>query len=265
MNKIEMDNNNLYINYCKYILEDKGFFDIPKDERRLVLIDGSNLLYLMANQIENGKFKVNITDIALILNSYFRDTFGNSNFIIDIVLKHMYSFLPETISQKQKVDNVIYSYVRRPIANDIHEGDLSEEDLAMERRNKSYDDAVIFSKLYAYSNFIPKENIILISCDKYADYKSVFRLVKSGYDIHAVEVSHYFTHQDDYLHTQSYLHNFEYNEENTVQDDIEDILKHVRRVSSIPIRKYIYNMLGLSRYVPRASCSPDIPNVLPTP
>lgn len=257
-----MDYNNLYVSYCENILEKKGFFEIPKDERKMIIIDGSNLLHGMNAQIENNKFKVDINQVTNSINNYFTKKLPKSKFLIDIVMKHLYSFLPETINNN-KLNNVIYSYERRPIPNNINEGNITENQLLTEKGNDSYDDAVIFAKLYAYSHFMPMNNIIVVSCDGYKDYRNIFRLHPKGYDVHVVETSYYFTDHDDDIHSQSYLHFISYENNASLVEEMGPIVRSFYRLSNLDLRRFMYNDLGIANFHYRHTCAPNANVSLP--
>lgn len=245
--------NENYDSYIKSILFNIGFLSVPYEDRVVILIDGSNLVHPMSTQIEKGIYKRNINNVVRAIKSYFTDLAPTCNLVIDIVMKHLYSFLPETIDFGPDYNDVIMSYTRRPQPNNPNEGNLTEAQINLQKTNPSYDDAIILRKLYVYSAYAPIQNIFLVSCDGYKDYRTVFRLSNNGLDFQAVETTYYIVNNKSVV--EKFLHNITYQQNKLLEQDIDTILQNVNRVSNVPLREYIYTYLNISRYYRNMECS----------
>ena len=168
-------------------------------------------------------------------------------------MKHLYSFLPETINFGPDYNDVIMSYTRRPQPNNPNEGNLTEAEINLQKTNPSYDDAIILRKLYVYSSYVPIQNIFLVSCDGYKDYRQVFRLSDTGVDFQAIETTYYT--MDKRPVVESFLHNITYEENKLLRQDIDALLQDVNKISNVPLRQYIYTYLNISKYYRDSSCS----------
>lgn len=255
MNTSNLNNNGEYVIYMLDIVKDIGFLNPNKKSKIIVLIDGANLLYRLNDYNEQNKISLTLSQAIENIYNYIHSIHNSDKslptceILIDIVLRNFYSFPISTLELNKRHPYMIVSYVRRPIPNDKNEGDIPWDIIDDQRKKVSeYDDAVLFRKIYAYSQIVSLDNIYLFSCDGYNNYTKFLRLVnpssikghlKQNFfdkfpDFEVIEETFTSTINDKFMHFFSYNINF-----NMVKVYYR-IWNNVNKISNNALEKYLF-------------------------
>ena len=126
---------------------------------RVVVVDGNNILFAPDAAAEKGN-KIPLSEIIQAIVAFLQTDLPNCPLTVDIVFKNLPHYDPEDYLLALKQETalpVIVSYT-----------DLMDW-RQLGTRFREFDDFLTLKKVVAYSELLGPENVILLSCDGYAN------------------------------------------------------------------------------------------------